>query len=585
MRFHCAVVAATFLFAPIFLRGQSPDDRYVHIYSLIEEADKLTSSGQFRPALTKYLEARTAIKELQHTYPDWSPKLVTYRLEYVSSRLEPLAQKQGDAPPPAAGNSHAESAAPAQPMANELKGMQDRIDRLNAQNALLEAKLREALTVQPAAVDPRELARAEEKIKQLQKERDLLTVTLEQRKEKGSLVGANRSSDSEREQAPGPNGQSITQTPAVSALQNQNEDLRKQIAYLSAKVKGSSRPTRRNSDTLALKETIAALEASNRVLKEEQAAMEERLLAFVKQHGASAPNRDGALEKQLAEARQQAKTAAEERDALAQKLNAKQLTQREPRTTNTASQELEKELEVTRARLQVFEAKPVPYSAEELALFKQGSTKVVADQTSVPVNKKKSREVPPGAGPLVAEAMRATDGGQFDEAEKKYRDVLRQDQNNVYILANLAAVQMEQEKASEAEATLKRALEIDSQDAASLFLMGSLKLRQEKYDEALEALSLSAKVDPEKAQTQYFLGRALIQKGNRGAAETALRKAIQLKPGWGDAHYQLAVLYATQQPNFKELAMYHYKKAIAGGAPRNLELEKWMEKTATASKH
>ena len=58
--------------------------------------------------------------------------------------------------------------------------MQEDIGRLAAQNALLEARLREALSVQPAAIDPRELARADEKIKALQKERDLLAVSLQQ---------------------------------------------------------------------------------------------------------------------------------------------------------------------------------------------------------------------------------------------------------------------------------------------------------------------------------------------------------------------------------------------------------------------
>ena len=94
---------------------------------------------------------------------------------------------------------------------------------------------------------------------------------------------------------------------------------------------------------------------------------------------------------------------------------------------------------------------------------------------------------------------------------------------------------MDQDKVAEAESTLKKALETDAQDPISLYLMGGLKLRQEKYDEALDALSLSARLDPEKANTQYYLGKALIQKGSRGPAETALRKAVQLKPGWGDA--------------------------------------------------
>jgi cytochrome c-type biogenesis protein CcmH/NrfG len=130
---------------------------------------------------------------------------------------------------------------------------------------------------------------------------------------------------------------------------------------------------------------------------------------------------------------------------------------------------------------------------------------------------------------------------------------------------------------ADAEKSLHQALAVEPEDSASLYLLGSLKFRQEKYDEALDALSLSAKIDPDKPQTQYYLGKTLIQKGNRGPAETALRRAVQLRPGWAEAHYLLAVVYATQQPNFKELAQWHYQKAIGGGHPRNPDLEKWME--------
>jgi len=303
-------------------------------------------------------------------------------------------------------------------------------------------------------------------------------------------------------------------------------------------------------------------------------------LQFVREHGPGVTAKTAELQKQLVEARQAAKAAAEERDRLIQKLNevTKTLNQRDARFPVVATQELEKQLEAIRAKLQIFEAKQVPYSPTELALFKQSPIKVASAQTNAPAVKKKSNEVPPGAKPLVTEALRAIDAGRLADAEKKYQEALRQNENNTYLLANLAAVQMDQEKVTEAESTLKKSLDADAQDPIGLYLMGGLKLRQEKYDEALDALSLSAKLDPEKANTQYYLGLALIQKGSRGPAESALRKAAQLKPGWGEAHYQLAVLYATQEPGFKELALYHYRQAIAGGAARNRELEQRMEK-------
>ena len=57
--------------------------------------------------------------------------------------------------------------------------LQEKVRQLTAEGELLQAKLKEALSAQPAAVDPRELARANEKIKSLEKEIDVLKVNLE----------------------------------------------------------------------------------------------------------------------------------------------------------------------------------------------------------------------------------------------------------------------------------------------------------------------------------------------------------------------------------------------------------------------
>ena len=272
----------------------------------------------------------------------------------------------------------------------------------------------------------------------------------------------------------------------------------------------------------------------------------------------------------------------------------KDLAKRNGRASKNGDQESVKELESLQARLAVYEAKPVPWTPEEQALLKDVPVKLAASpsqsatapnggQTNGVAGKRKY-DIPAGAGALFAEAERAIDAGRYAEAEKKLRDILRQDEGNVRILAKLGAVLMDQDRAADAEATLTKALGFDREDAASLYLLGSLKLRQEKYDEALDLLSRSARIEPDLAQTQYFLGRALLQKGSRSPGETALRKAIQLKPGWGEPHYLLAVVYGTQEPTFRELARFHYKRAIAGGASRNLELEKRIENGPVTAK-
>jgi len=115
------------------------------------------------------------------------------------------------------------------------------------------------------------------------------------------------------------------------------------------------------------------------------------------------------------------------------------------------------------------------------------------------------------------------------------------------------------------------------EDAYSLAVLGRLKFRQQQYDESLEALSRAAQIEPQNAVIQNYLGVTLSQKGMRAPAETALRKAVQLQPGYAEAHHNLAVAYATQHPPLLELAKWHYQKALAAGGAKSPELEKMLQ--------
>ena len=151
-------------------------------------------------------------------------------------------------------------------MTNQLRQLHEEAGRLANQNALLEAKLREALTVQPAASDPRELNKAEDKIRQLQKERDLLAVTLDQSRPAASP-------------APSPaedlKKQIVAQASAAELLRKQNEELQRQLSA-AARTKPEAAPTTSPAEWMALREAVVMLQASNRVMQSEQAAMETR---------------------------------------------------------------------------------------------------------------------------------------------------------------------------------------------------------------------------------------------------------------------------------------------------------------------
>jgi tetratricopeptide (TPR) repeat protein len=269
----------------------------------------------------------------------------------------------------------------------------------------------------------------------------------------------------------------------------------------------------------------------------------------------------------------------QERDDLQKKLAAanKELFGRNSKGAKVKIEDLETQMMNLRARLEVFEARQVPYSVEELALFKTPEPRLADPKAG----RKSVRELPAGTTPLVIEARRFFAAKQYDKAEEKYLQVLKQDEKNVPALANLAAIQLERNELEEAEKNIRQAIALAPDDAYAYSILGYVKFRQQKYDDALDYLSRAAKLDPENAEIQNYLGITLSNKGMRGPAETALRKAIQLKPGYGGAHHNLAVVYATQQPPMLELARWHYQKALAAGQPHSEELEKMLEPTKT----
>jgi len=655
-----SVIVALLLVLP-GARAEGPDDQYIRIYNLIQEADKLIGNNQPGEALPKYLEAQTGLQRFQKGFPEWNTKVITFRLNYVNARIAalparvpapaaPAASGPGAKPALSSNTGPAQSTPPAQPAApndwdSQLATLKDQVRQLQADKAILEAKVKEALAVQPASVDPRELARAEEKVKGLMKENDLLKVTLDQQKAKPAAAADTKALEEIRQALAEANRKLEEQTKATKALALEKADLQTKLnnlaanpanaAELEAAKKSLADTSRKLADQSKLatelageKETLqnrlkslsadaeaaATLRAENQLLKKQLADLKaappatakaeeaSRQLAQVQAQVAALQSdkemlrlEKTALETRVktfsdptaaaaaAPAQSKAADAAKikqlqrERDELQKLLEAanKELYSRKGKAAAARVSDLEIQLATLRSRLEVFEARQVPYSAEELTLFKQPETK------PAPVDRKDGRksikELPPGTVALVAEAHRYYAEHQLDKAEEKYLQVLQQDKKNVPTLANLAAIELDLGHFDAAEINIKQAIALAPNDSYNHYVMGRLKFGQKKYDEALDAFTLAAKLDPQDAQVQNFLGLVLSEKGMRGPAEAALRRAIQIDPACSDAHNNLAVAYITQQPPLVELARWHYQKALAAGHPRNPELEKMFE--------
>jgi len=195
-QFLILVTATIFLFSGVKLRAQ--EEQYVQVYNLIQEADAAAGSDTPVVALNKYLRAQAELQKFQKVYPDWNSRIVTFRLNYLSTKIADLS---GRAPVPTTPAATATTPAPTAPTTKsnpapvataapqpssdiqaQLNMLREQITQLQSDNSLLQAKVREAFSAQPATVDPRELAKANDKVKSVTKENELLKTTLAQEK-------------------------------------------------------------------------------------------------------------------------------------------------------------------------------------------------------------------------------------------------------------------------------------------------------------------------------------------------------------------------------------------------------------------
>ena len=654
-RFLALVSAAAFLLAGTSAYAQ--EEQYVQVYNLIQDADAAVSSETPILALNKYLRAQGELQKFQKVYPDWNGRIVNFRLNYLAAKIADLS---GRAPAVIPSNTTpvapAVKAAPVQPQTQappasdiqaQLNMLREQIGQLQSDNSLLQAKVREAFSAQPAAVDPRELTKATDKIKSVTKENELLKITLSQEKAakaaadprevermKQQLADANRAVSDQTSRANtlaqeklalqnqllslSQSGKSSPETDAVkksltdanrrlneqlqlnTQLQSEKASLQSRVASMSADVEAAaalraenlllkkqltdlklSAASGNNSDaTRKLAEAqaqIAALQSDKEMLRLEKVSLQQQVkqltLANVTATRAAAAPVNTARVKQL----------ELERDDLQKKLGLAQteIASRKNRTTASQVDDLRGQLEVLRTRIAVYQAPAVPYNKDELALFNKPDQMAVA--TSPGFEKKSAKELPAGTLSLINDAQRDFALGRFDDAETKYLQVLKQDDKNVYTLANLAAIQLELNHLDESEKHVQQALALTPEDPYSLSILGNLKFRQGKFDDALDVLAHAAKLDPKNAEVQNHLGLVLSQKGLRKEAETALRKSVELDPNYASAHNNLAVIYITQKPPSPALAKWHYQKARDLGMPANAQLEKMMEVNSGSS--
>ncbi len=221
MKRYFALALALLFVGALCARAQNVDDQYVQIFNQIQDADAIAATEPAE-ALTKYNAARAALERLQKRNPAWNAQIVAFRLDYLLGKIAALSAKHPEPTLPQTASTNqsptvqphqvplANSNQPAGPSTNvpgsgpqrppappvtagpapsaapadwelQMNTLKDQVGQLQTERANLEAKLKEALAATPAVADPQQLVRTQDKLKAVQRENELLKVSLSQK--------------------------------------------------------------------------------------------------------------------------------------------------------------------------------------------------------------------------------------------------------------------------------------------------------------------------------------------------------------------------------------------------------------------
>jgi tetratricopeptide (TPR) repeat protein len=175
-------------------------------------------------------------------------------------------------------------------------------------------------------------------------------------------------------------------------------------------------------------------------------------------------------------------------------------------------------------------------------------------------------ELSPEVMALITEARDQFVKGNFAQAENLYQKFVELQPNSVVALANLGVAQFRQGKLTAAQLALEKAIAVDPKDAFSLTTLGAVMIEQSRIEDAIGYLERANESKADDPITLNYLGVASSQLGQFGKAEQSLRRAITVNPEYAEAHFNLAVIYATAKPPSIALAKRHYEKALELGS-------------------
>ncbi len=181
---------------------------------------------------------------------------------------------------------------------------------------------------------------------------------------------------------------------------------------------------------------------------------------------------------------------------------------------------------------------------------------------------------------ILNQASEAFNSEDFTKAASFYEDALRADPKNTTALVGLGYSREREKKYPEAEAALKKCLVYDPNNETAAFHLGVIYFKQDLWNDSMIYFEKNLSLNAKNARSRHYLGIIATKLNFLDRAEREFKTAIAIDPAYGEAHFNLAVLYATWDPPQWDKAKAEYQQAIKKGVTPDPNLEKLLNADA-----
>jgi tetratricopeptide (TPR) repeat protein len=144
-------------------------------------------------------------------------------------------------------------------------------------------------------------------------------------------------------------------------------------------------------------------------------------------------------------------------------------------------------------------------------------------------------------------------------------------------LIGLGMTQQRAGKYAESEAALQKAFAYDADNANASYAMAVTYFKQERWKDSMTFFEKSLDKSPQNASARHYLGIIATKLSLMERAEREFKTALAIDPNHGEAHFNLAVLYATWDPPQWDKARESYAAALKKGVKPDQSLERLLE--------